>query len=61
MEFGRTSKHCLQEIAFPSREELLAAIHEIVRAIPLPTSEDVFRHRMERPEWVSQNNNDYYP
>jgi hypothetical protein len=41
-------------------EELLAAIHEIVGAIPRPTSEDVFRHWMERFEWVSQNNGDYY-
>jgi hypothetical protein len=30
-------KHCLQGIAFPPREELLAAIHEIVVAIPRPT------------------------
>jgi hypothetical protein len=37
-------KHCLQGIAFPSREELLAAIHEIVGAIPRPTLENVFRH-----------------
>jgi transposase len=37
-------KHCLQGIAFPSREELLAAIHEIVGAIPQPTLEDKFRH-----------------
>jgi hypothetical protein len=27
-------KHCLHGIAFPSREELLAAIHEIVGVIP---------------------------
>jgi hypothetical protein len=54
-------KHCLQGIAFPSHEELLAAIHEIVVAIPRPTLEDVFRHWMERLEWVSQNNGDYHP
>jgi hypothetical protein len=54
-------KHCLQGIVFPSREELLTAIHEIVRAIPRPTLEDVFRYLMERLEWVSQNNGDYYP
>jgi hypothetical protein len=23
--------------------------------------EDVFQHCMERPEWISQNNGDYYP
>jgi hypothetical protein len=54
-------KHCLQGIAFPSRKELLAVIHEIVGAIPRPTLEDMFRHWMERLEWVSQNNGDYCP
>jgi hypothetical protein len=58
--FGHV-KHCLQGIAFPSSEELLAAIHEIVKAIPPPTLEDVFRNWMERLERVSQNNGDYYP
>jgi hypothetical protein len=58
--FGHT-KHCMQGIAFPSRDELLAAIHEIVGAIPRPTLEDVFRHLMERLKWVSQNSGDYYP
>jgi histone-lysine N-methyltransferase SETMAR len=53
-------KHCLQGITFPSREESFAAIHEIVGAIPRPTLEDVFRHWMQRLEWVSQNNSDYY-
>jgi transposase len=41
--FGHV-KHCLQGIAFPSREELLAEIYEIVRAVPRPIAEDVFRH-----------------
>jgi hypothetical protein len=54
-------KYCLQGIAFPSREELLAAIHEIVGAIPRPTLEDVFRHWMKRLDWVSQNNGDCDP
>jgi transposase len=54
-------KYCLQGIAFPSREELLAAIHEIVGAIPRPTLEGVFRHWMERPEGVSQKHGDYCP
>jgi hypothetical protein len=54
-------ERCLQRIAFPSREELLAATHEIVGAIPRPTLEDVFRHWIERLDWVSQNNGDYYP
>jgi histone-lysine N-methyltransferase SETMAR len=52
-------EHCLQGITFPSRVALLAAIHEIVGAIPRPTLEDVFRHWMERLEWVSQNNGDH--
>jgi hypothetical protein len=52
-------KHCLQGITFPSREELRAAIHEIVAVISRPTLEDMFRHWMERPEWVSQKNGDY--
>jgi hypothetical protein len=54
-------KHCLQGIAFPSREELLAAIYEIVAAIPQPTLEDPFRQWMERRKWVSHNNSDYSP
>jgi hypothetical protein len=54
-------KHCLQGIAFSSREELLAGIHEIVGAIPRPTLEDVFRHWMERLEWTSQDTGDSYP
>jgi transposase len=54
-------KHCLQGIAFPSSEELFAAIHEIVGAIPRPTLEDMFQHWMKRLEWVSQNNGDYSP
>jgi hypothetical protein len=51
----------LQGIAFQAREELLAAIHEIVGSIPRPILGDVFQHSMERLEWVSQNNTDYYP
>jgi hypothetical protein len=54
-------KSCLQEIAFLSREDLPAAIYEIVGAILQPTLEDVFRHWMERLEWVSQNSGDQYP
>jgi transposase len=58
--FGQI-KHCLQGIAFPSRRQLLTAIQEIVGAIPQPPLEEVFRHWMERLEWVSQDNGDYYP
>jgi transposase len=53
-------KHCLQGITFPSREELLAAIHETVAAIPRPILEEVFWHCMERLEWVSQKHGDSY-
>jgi hypothetical protein len=54
-------KHSPQGISFPSHEELLAAIHKIVGVISRWTLEDVFWHEMERFEWVSQNNGDYYP
>jgi hypothetical protein len=54
-------QHCLQGTIFRSREELLAAIREIVTAIPPGTLHCVFEHWMERLEWVSQNNGDYYP
>jgi hypothetical protein len=50
-----------RESLFPSCEELLAAIHEIVGAILRPTLDDMFRHWMKRLEWVSQNNGGYYP
>jgi hypothetical protein len=43
-------KHFLPGIAFPSYEELLAAIHEIVGAIPQPTLDGIFQHWMERLE-----------
>jgi hypothetical protein len=58
--FGHIN-HCLQGIVFPSCEKLLAAIPEIVGAILRPTLKDVFRHWMERLEWVPQNNAEYYP
>jgi hypothetical protein len=57
--FGHV-KYYLQGIAFPSREELLAPLHEIGSAIPRPTLEDMFRPWMERLEWVSQHTGDYY-
>jgi transposase len=41
--FGHV-KYCLHGILCPSREELLAAIHEIVEVIPRPTLEDLFWH-----------------
>jgi hypothetical protein len=41
---------------FPSGEELLAGIGEVVGAIPLETLAHVFKHWMERLERVCQNN-----
>jgi hypothetical protein len=51
----------LQGAIFASREELLAAIHEIVAGIPQETLQRVFQHWMERVERVSQNHGEYYP
>jgi transposase len=53
-------KRCLRGTAFPSREELLAAIHEIVGAVPQATLDDMLRPWMERLKSVSQNNGDHY-
>jgi hypothetical protein len=54
-------KHLLQGAIFASCEELLASIHEIVAGIPQATLQEVFQHWMEKLEWASQNNGDYYP
>jgi hypothetical protein len=54
-------KHRLQGIIFPSGEELLAGICEVLREIPLETLAHVFDHWMERPDWVSQNTGGYGP
>jgi hypothetical protein len=48
-------------MAFPSYEELLGAIGEVVTGIESETLTAVFEHWMERLEWVSKNNGDYYP
>jgi hypothetical protein len=53
-------KNCLRWASFQSREELFAAIAETVTAIPGDTLYSVFEHWMERLEWVSRNNDDYY-
>jgi hypothetical protein len=50
-----------QGALFASSEDLLAAIHEIVAGIPQETLPGVFQHWMERFEWASQNNGEYYP
>jgi hypothetical protein len=57
--FGHV-KHCLQGMAFASQEEIFTAIGEILTDIPKETLHHVFDHWMERLEWVSQHNGDYY-
>jgi hypothetical protein len=57
--FGHV-KHCLQGTIFPSREELLEAINEIITVIPSQTLHGVFEHWMERLHWVCPNSGDYY-
>jgi histone-lysine N-methyltransferase SETMAR len=54
-------KECLKGMLFRSYEELLNAIGEVVTGIESETLTAVFEHRMERIEWVSKNNGDYYP
>jgi hypothetical protein len=46
---------------FPSYEELLDAIGEVVTGIESETLTAVFEHCMERLEWVYKNNGGYYP
>jgi histone-lysine N-methyltransferase SETMAR len=53
-------KERLKEMVFPSYEELLDAIGEVVTGIELETLTVVFEHWAERLEWVSKNNGDYY-
>jgi hypothetical protein len=48
-------------MVFPSHEELLDAIGELVTGIESKTLTAVSEHWMERLEWVSKNNGDYYP
>jgi transposase len=54
-------KEYLKGMLFPSYEELLDAIGEMVTGIESETFTVVFEHWMERLEWVSQNNGDYDP
>jgi hypothetical protein len=53
-------KDRLQGIVFASREELLAGISEVLHEIPPETLLRVFEHWIERLEWVSQNDGEYY-
>jgi hypothetical protein len=48
-------------MVFPSYEELLDAIGEVVTGVESETLTAVFNHWMERLEWVCKNNGDYYP
>jgi exonuclease VII small subunit len=48
-------------MVFPSYEELLDAIDEVVTAIESEILTAVFEHWVERLEWASKNNGDYYP
>jgi hypothetical protein len=48
-------------MVFPSYEELLDAIGEVVTGFDSETLTAVFEHGMERLEWVSKNNGDYCP
>jgi histone-lysine N-methyltransferase SETMAR len=54
-------KERLKGMVFPSYEELLDAIGKVVTGIESETLTAVFEHWMERLEWMSKNNGDYYP
>jgi hypothetical protein len=48
-------------MVFPSYEELLEALGEVVTGIESETLTAVFEHWMKRLERVSKNSGDYYP
>jgi transposase len=54
-------KERLKGMVFPSYKELLDAIDEAVTGIESETLTAVFEHWMERLEYMSKNNGDYYP
>jgi hypothetical protein len=54
-------KERLKGMVFPSYEELLDAIGAVMTGIELETLTALFEHWMERLEWMSKNNGDYYP
>jgi hypothetical protein len=45
---------------FPSYEELVGAIGEVVTGIESESLTAVFEHWMEKLEWMSKNNGEYY-
>jgi hypothetical protein len=47
-------------MVFPSYEELVDAVGEVVTGIESETLTAVLEHWMERLEWMSKNNGDYY-
>jgi hypothetical protein len=49
-------KERLKGMVFPSYEELLDGIGEVVTGIESETLTAVFKHWMEKLEWVSKNN-----
>jgi hypothetical protein len=53
-------KERLKGMVFPSYEELLDGIGEVVTGIESETLTAAFKHWMERLEWGSKNNGDYY-
>jgi hypothetical protein len=54
-------KESVRGMMSPSYEELLDAIGEVVTDIKSETLTAFFGHWMDRLEWVSKNNGDYYP
>jgi histone-lysine N-methyltransferase SETMAR len=54
-------KERLKGMVFPSYEELLNTIGEVVTGIESENLTAVFEHWMERLEWASKNNGDCYP
>jgi hypothetical protein len=54
-------KERLKGMVFPSYEELLGAIGEVVTGIEPETLTAMFEHWMERLRWTSKNNGDYSP
>jgi hypothetical protein len=53
-------KERLEGMVFPSYEELLNALGEVVTGTESETLTAVLEHWMERLDWVSKNNGDYY-
>jgi hypothetical protein len=54
-------KERVKGMVFPSYEELLDAIGGAVTGIESETLTAVFKHWMERLEWMRMSNGDYYP